>query len=65
MKDGPTADTGTKVGIITKEFSGMMQEWFTDADNFGVQFYDRTQYGPIPAYHSPALTSPPPLHAQQ
>jgi hypothetical protein len=46
----PTPESGTKVGIITKEFSGMMQEWFTDADNFGVQFYDNTRYGAVPSY---------------
>ena len=40
------SDGATKVGIITKEFpkatlESMMREFFTDADNFGVQFYDR------------------------
>ena len=39
-------DGATKVGIISKEFpkatlESMMREFFTDADNFGVQFYDR------------------------
>ena len=44
------------MGIITKEFpkatlESMMREFFTDADNFGVQFYDRR----IPAAHKAVL----------
>ena len=29
---------GGEVGVITKEFSGMAKELFTDADNFSVTF---------------------------
>ena len=29
---------GNEVGKITKQFSGAAKEYFTDADNFGIQF---------------------------
>lgn len=29
---------GTKVGVITKKWSGFLKEAFTDTDNFGVIF---------------------------
>ena len=29
---------GTEAGVIRKEWSGLLQEWFTDADTFGVEF---------------------------
>jgi len=50
------ADGATKVGIITKEFpkatlESMMREFFTDADNFGVQFYNQN----LPDAHKAVL----------
>ena len=29
---------GEEIGKIAKQFSGLIKEYFTDADNFGVQF---------------------------
>ena len=29
---------GEVIGKIAKQFSGLIKEYFTDADNFGVQF---------------------------
>lgn len=29
---------GSEVGKISKQWSGLVKEYFTDADNFGVQF---------------------------
>lgn len=28
----------THIGKISKEWGGLMREWFTDADNFGIEF---------------------------
>ena len=33
-----SADGSTQVGKISKEWSGMLNEMFTDADNFGISF---------------------------
>ena len=33
-----TADSQTQVGEIRKQWSGLVKEAFTDADNFGVTF---------------------------
>ena len=33
-----SADEGTRVGMISKQWSGLAKEIFTDADNFGVSF---------------------------
>ena len=30
--------TGEQVGLVTKQWSGMAKEVFTDADNFGISF---------------------------
>ncbi len=32
-----SADGTQEVGKITKQWSGLAKEWFTDADNFGIQ----------------------------
>lgn len=32
---------GREVGVITKKWSGLLREAFTDADNFGLQFRER------------------------
>ena len=32
------SDGKTEIGKISKQFSGLIKEYFTDADNFGVQF---------------------------
>ncbi|XP_049547182.1 phospholipid scramblase 1-like isoform X2 [Anopheles darlingi] len=32
------ATDGTEVGKVTKQWTGMAQEYFTDADNFGISF---------------------------
>ena len=32
-----SADGTDDVGKITKQFSGLAKEYFTDADNFGIQ----------------------------
>ncbi|CAN7985084.1 unnamed protein product [Ixodes hexagonus] len=29
---------GNEIGLITKQWSGLIKEYFTDADNFGVSF---------------------------
>ena len=31
-----SADHSENVGIITKQWSGLAKEYFTDADNFGI-----------------------------
>ncbi len=31
-------DDGVEVGMITKQWTGLVREGFTDADNFGVTF---------------------------
>lgn len=31
-------DEVTEVGMISKQWTGLMQEAFTDADNFGIKF---------------------------
>lgn len=33
-----TADGSQKVGAVTKQWTGMIKEYFTNADNFGVSF---------------------------
>ncbi|VDP86977.1 unnamed protein product [Echinostoma caproni] len=33
-----SADGGAEIGRITKQWSNLLQEMFTDADNFGVSF---------------------------
>jgi len=33
-----SSQTGEQVGIITKQWSGIGKEAFTDADNFGISF---------------------------
>ena len=33
-----SVQTGDQVGMITKQWSGMAKEAFTDADNFGISF---------------------------
>jgi len=33
-----SADHSQQVGKISKQWSGLGKEWFTDADNFGVSF---------------------------
>ena len=34
----PAGDHGTEVGKISKKWSGLAKEAFTDADNFGISF---------------------------
>ena len=33
-----TADGESEVGMITKQWSGLAKEYFTDSDNFGISF---------------------------
>ncbi|CAN7940344.1 unnamed protein product, partial [Ixodes pacificus] len=33
-----TTLAGNEIGVITKQWSGLVKEYFTDADNFGVSF---------------------------
>jgi len=33
-----SVQTGSEVGLITKQWSGIAKEAFTDADNFGISF---------------------------
>ncbi|GAA55617.1 phospholipid scramblase 1 [Clonorchis sinensis] len=33
-----SADGNTEVGLITKQWSNIIQEMYTDADNFGIAF---------------------------
>ncbi|XP_065887721.1 phospholipid scramblase 1-like [Dysidea avara] len=33
-----SGDGSQQVGKISKQWSGLVKEWFTDADNFGIQF---------------------------
>ncbi|KAK3724321.1 hypothetical protein QZH41_001804 [Actinostola sp. cb2023] len=38
MFEVKSADRSTNVGQITKQWSGMIKEMFTDTDNFGISF---------------------------
>lgn len=33
-----TLDESQQIGKISKQWSGITKEWFTNADNFGIQF---------------------------